>query len=100
MQRIKLSMTDYHFINNDSRYFMWFHLASWGMPLLETIAAAASDSVGGDPVSGICFVEGSRNLVMFVVLPLLVKIIVGAGFLSAGMAAIWQVGYYSATLKD
>ena len=71
---------------------MWFHLASWGVPLLETVAAAASDSVGGDPVSGICFVAGSRNLVPLVVLPLLAKVIVGAGFLSAGISAIWQVG--------
>ena len=71
---------------------MWFHLACWGVPLLETVAAAASDSVGGDPVSGICFVAGSRNLVPFVVLPLLAKVIVGAGFLSAGISAIWQVG--------
>ena len=60
--------------------------------MLETVAAAASDSVGADPVSGVCFVAGSRNLALLVVLPLLCKIFVGAGFLSAGVAAIWQVG--------
>jgi len=73
----------------------YFHLAAWAMPAVQTFAALGTNSIGGDPVAGVCvagIAGGPATLVrVFVLAPLCVYLTVGACFMLAGVVALFRI---------
>jgi len=73
----------------------YFHLAAWAMPAVQTFAALGTNSIGGDPVAGVCvagIVGGPAVLArVFVLAPLCVYLTVGACFMLAGVVALFRI---------
>ncbi len=76
----------------EARKFI-FHTVAWSLPAILTVAALVSRSVEVDELTGVCF-AGSRSgpaLLAFVIVPLSVVLLVGVGFLLAGLVAMCQI---------
>lgn len=77
-------------IESNSHYF---HLMAWAVPAIKTITVLAMNKVEGDVLTGVCFVGlwNQSYLAGFVLIPLLVYLVVGALFLSAGFVSLWRI---------
>ncbi|CAG2103358.1 unnamed protein product [Medioppia subpectinata] len=77
-------------IDNNSHYF---HLMAWALPAVKTITVLAMNKVEGDVLSGVCFVGlwNQSYLAIFVLIPLLVYLILGTFFLTAGFVSLWRI---------
>lgn len=71
----------------------WFHLASWLIPTLQTIAVLVMAAVDGDSVVGICYVgnQNINNLRGFVLAPLFIYLVLGSCFLMAGFVSLFRI---------
>eukprot|EP00091_Calanus_sinicus_P002202 TRINITY_DN12237_c0_g1_i1.p1 TRINITY_DN12237_c0_g1~~TRINITY_DN12237_c0_g1_i1.p1 ORF type:complete len:196 (-),score=55.66 TRINITY_DN12237_c0_g1_i1:373-909(-) len=76
-----------------SRYSQWYHCLAWTLPMLQTVAVLASSAVDGDSVGGICYVgtHSPRNLIGYVLVPLLMYLLLGISFLSAGFISLFKI---------
>lgn len=76
-----------------SRYSQWYHCLAWTLPMLKTVAVLASSAVDGDSVGGICYVgtHSPRNLIGYVLVPLLMYLLLGISFLSAGFISLFKI---------
>lgn len=76
-----------------SRYNLYFHLAAWLLPFIQTCVILALSLVDADPLSGICYVGNlsTYNLRMFVIAPALFYLIVGITFLIAGFVSLFRI---------
>lgn len=76
-----------------SHYSQWYHCLAWTLPMFKTVAALASSAVDGDPVGGICYVgiHSPKNLVGYVLIPLLMYLLLGISFLSAGFISLFKI---------
>ncbi|XP_028663869.1 frizzled-5 [Erpetoichthys calabaricus] len=74
-------------------YSQYFHMASWLIPSVKSIAVLALSSVDGDPVAGICYVGNQNldNLRGFVLAPLVVYLFTGTMFLLAGFVSLFRI---------
>lgn len=61
--------------------------------MLKTVAVLASSGVDGDSVGGICYVgaHNSRNMIGYVLTPLLLYLLLGVSFLSAGFISLFKI---------
>lgn len=66
------------------------------IPLIELALVIAFKAIAGEPFSGLCAVSGPRNVFLLYLAPLLVKVLVGAAFLLAGIRA----GFKLCALSD
>ncbi|XP_074647459.1 frizzled-2-like [Tubulanus polymorphus] len=71
----------------------YFHLASWAVPAILTIALLAMGKVDGDSVSGVCFtgISDTNTLLGFVLVPLVVFLVIGSCFLFAGFVSLFRI---------
>ncbi|XP_026581913.1 smoothened homolog, partial [Pseudonaja textilis] len=72
----------------------YFHLVTWSIPFVLTVAILAVAQVDGDSVSGICFV-GYKNYhyrAGFVLAPIGLVLIIGGSFLIRGefVSPLWS----------
>ena len=76
-----------------SRYSLFFHLAAWILPFIQTCVILAMSLVDADPLSGICYVGNlsTYNLRMFVIAPALFYLIIGITFLIAGFVSLFRI---------
>jgi len=76
-----------------SRYSQWYHCLAWTLPMLKTVAVLATSGVDGDSVGGMCYVgvHSPRNMIGFVLAPLLVYLLLGISFLSAGFISLFKI---------
>ena len=76
-----------------SRYSQWYHCLAWILPMIKTVAVLASSAVDGDSVGGICYVgtHSPRNLIGYVLVPLLIYLLLGISFLSAGFISLFKI---------
>nr|ANP39041.1 frizzled 5/8 [Eupentacta fraudatrix] len=74
-------------------YSQYFHLAAWLVPSVQTIVVLVTNSVDGDPVSGICYVgnQNVTNLRWFVLAPLFCYLILGVSFLLMGFVSLFRI---------
>ncbi|CAL8284710.1 unnamed protein product [Gadus morhua 'NCC'] len=68
----------------------YYHLAAWLLPGGQTVAVLALGAVDGDAAVGVCYVGGGRGLGL-VLAPLLLYLLAGAGFLSAGFVSLFRI---------
>ncbi|MBN3298400.1 SMO protein, partial [Amia calva] len=71
----------------------YFHLFTWSIPFVLTVAILAIKQVDGDSVSGICFV-GYKNYnyrAGFVLAPIGVVLVVGGYFLIRGVMTLFSI---------
>ncbi|KAG1953026.1 smoothened [Pimephales promelas] len=71
----------------------YFHLVTWSIPFILTVAILAIAEVDGDSVSGICFV-GYKNYKYragFVLAPIGVDLVVGGYFLIRGVMTLFSI---------
>ncbi|NWX26407.1 SMO protein, partial [Notiomystis cincta] len=70
----------------------YFHLITWSIPFVLTVAILAVAQVDGDSVSGICFVgyKNYRYRAGFVLAPIGLVLIVGGYFLIRGRCGLWE----------
>ncbi|KAJ6651544.1 hypothetical protein lerEdw1_020879 [Lerista edwardsae] len=71
----------------------YFHLVTWSIPFVLTVAILAVAQVDGDSVSGICFV-GYKNYhyrAGFVLAPIGLVLIVGGYFLIRGVVTLFSI---------
>ena len=76
-----------------SGYSPVYHCLAWILPMLKTIGVLATSSVQGDNVGGICYV-GTNNpatYLSFVLVPLLLYLLLGISFLSAGFISLFKI---------
>ncbi|XP_073508628.1 protein smoothened [Phyllobates terribilis] len=71
----------------------YFHLITWSIPFVLTVAILAVAQVDGDSVSGICFVgyKNYRYRAGFVLAPIGVVLIVGGYFLIRGVMTLFSI---------
>uniref|UniRef100_A0A8D0G205 Protein smoothened n=1 Tax=Sphenodon punctatus TaxID=8508 RepID=A0A8D0G205_SPHPU len=71
----------------------YFHLVTWSIPFVLTVAILAVAQVDGDSVSGICFVgyKNYRYRAGFVLAPIGVVLIVGGYFLIRGVMTLFSI---------
>lgn len=71
----------------------YFHLVTWSIPFVLTVAILAVAQVDGDSVSGICFVgyKNYRYRAGFVLAPIGVVLIVGGYFLIKGVMTLFSI---------
>ncbi|KAG9280194.1 hypothetical protein AMEX_G2874 [Astyanax mexicanus] len=71
----------------------YFHLITWSIPFILTVAILAIAEVDGDSVSGICFVgyKNYRYRAGFVLAPIGVVLIVGGYFLIRGVMTLFSI---------
>ncbi|KAF4526447.1 hypothetical protein B566_EDAN014059 [Ephemera danica] len=76
-----------------ARHSSFGHLAAWGLPAAQTVAVLVLRDVDADELTGACFVgnQSSLSLLVFVLLPHLVYLTLGAGFLLAGLVALMRM---------
>ncbi|KAI1291906.1 Frizzled-7-A [Halotydeus destructor] len=69
------------------------HMFGWVVPAVMTITVLALGKVEGDPLTGVCFVGvlNQQDLQYFVFYPLLVCLVVGFLFLTAGFVSLWRL---------
>lgn len=71
----------------------YFHMVTWSIPFVLTVAILAIAEVDGDSVSGICFV-GYKNYMYragFVLAPIGVVLVVGGYFLIRGVMTLFSI---------
>ncbi|KAG8440101.1 hypothetical protein GDO86_006042 [Hymenochirus boettgeri] len=71
----------------------YFHLVTWSIPFVLTVAILAVAQVDGDSVSGICFV-GYKNYhyrAGFVLAPIGIVLVVGGYFLIRGVMTLFSI---------
>lgn len=71
----------------------YFHLVTWSIPFVLTVAILAVAQVDGDSVSGICFVgyKNYRYRAGFVLAPIGIVLIVGGYFLIRGVMTLFSI---------
>ncbi|NWR81257.1 SMO protein, partial [Centropus unirufus] len=71
----------------------YFHLITWSIPFVLTVAILAVAQVDGDSVSGICFVgyKNYRYRAGFVLAPIGLVLIVGGYFLIQGVMTLFSI---------
>ncbi|KAI7791837.1 protein smoothened [Triplophysa rosa] len=71
----------------------YFHLVTWSIPFILTVAILAIAEVDGDSVSGICFVgyKNYRYRAGFVLAPIGVVLVVGGYFLIRGVMTLFSI---------
>ncbi|XP_030643964.1 protein smoothened [Chanos chanos] len=71
----------------------YFHLVTWSIPFILTVAILAIAEVDGDSVSGICFVgyKNYRYRAGFVLAPIGLVLIVGGYFLIRGVMTLFSI---------
>ncbi|XP_017349767.1 smoothened homolog [Ictalurus punctatus] len=71
----------------------YFHLVTWSIPFILTVAILAIAQVDGDSVSGICFVgyKNYRYRAGFVLAPIGVVLTVGGYFLVRGVMTLFSI---------
>lgn len=71
----------------------YFHMVTWSIPFVLTVAILAIAEVDGDSVSGICFVgyKNYRYRAGFVLAPIGVVLIVGGYFLIRGVMTLFSI---------
>ncbi|NXO46246.1 SMO protein, partial [Locustella ochotensis] len=71
----------------------YFHLITWSVPFVLTVAILAVAQVDGDSVSGICFVgyKNYRYRAGFVLAPIGLVLIVGGYFLIRGVMTLFSI---------
>uniref|UniRef100_A0A8C1XCR8 Protein smoothened n=1 Tax=Cyprinus carpio TaxID=7962 RepID=A0A8C1XCR8_CYPCA len=71
----------------------YFHLVTWSVPFILTVAILAIAEVDGDSVSGICFVgyKNYRYRAGFVLAPIGVVLVVGGYFLIRGVMTLFSI---------
>ncbi|KAE8622401.1 hypothetical protein XENTR_v10005226 [Xenopus tropicalis] len=71
----------------------YFHLAAWGIPAIKTIIILTMRKVGGDELTGLCYVGGSdpSALTGFVLVPLSCYLVTGTSFLLTGFVALFHI---------
>ncbi|CAM5083877.1 unnamed protein product [Natator depressus] len=71
----------------------YFHLVTWSIPFVLTVAILAVAQVDGDSVSGICFVgyKNYRFRAGFVLAPIGLVLIVGGYFLIRGVMTLFSI---------
>uniref|UniRef100_A0A8C7L7N6 Protein smoothened n=1 Tax=Oncorhynchus kisutch TaxID=8019 RepID=A0A8C7L7N6_ONCKI len=71
----------------------YFHMVTWSVPFILTVAILATAEVDGDSVSGICFV-GYKNYhyrAGFVLAPIGVVLVIGGYFLIRGVMTLFSI---------
>ncbi|XP_074595333.1 frizzled-5-like [Brevipalpus obovatus] len=76
-----------------SKYSLYFHLASWMIPGVESFIALASGAFDAEPFGGICSIgnQDVQNLYHFVILPTTVYLSIGFIFLSLGFVSLFRI---------
>jgi len=76
-----------------SRYSVWYHCLAWSLPMVQTIGVLVLKGVDGDPVSGLCQVSHRDPALLggLHLLPLLLYLILGVSFLSAGFISLFRI---------
>ncbi|XP_072257996.1 protein smoothened [Pyxicephalus adspersus] len=71
----------------------YFHLVTWSIPFVLTVAILAVAQVDGDSVSGICFVgyKNYRYRAGFVLAPIGIVLVVGGYFLIRGVMTLFSI---------
>ncbi|XP_019732627.1 protein smoothened [Hippocampus comes] len=71
----------------------YFHMLTWSIPFVLTVAILAIAEVDGDSVSGICFVgyKNYRYRAGFVLAPIGVVLVVGGYFLIRGVMTLFSI---------
>ncbi|XP_063782790.1 protein smoothened isoform X2 [Pseudophryne corroboree] len=71
----------------------YFHLVTWSIPFVLTVAILAIAQVDGDSVSGICFVgyKNYRYRAGFVLAPIGIVLVVGGYFLIRGVMTLFSI---------
>uniref|UniRef100_A0AAR2JRA1 Protein smoothened n=1 Tax=Pygocentrus nattereri TaxID=42514 RepID=A0AAR2JRA1_PYGNA len=71
----------------------YFHLVTWSIPFILTVAILAIAEVDGDSVSGICFVgyKNYRYRAGFVLAPIGVVLVIGGYFLIRGVMTLFSI---------
>ncbi|XP_066525478.1 protein smoothened [Hoplias malabaricus] len=71
----------------------YFHLVTWSVPFILTVAILAIAEVDGDSVSGICFVgyKNYRYRAGFVLAPIGVVLVIGGYFLIRGVMTLFSI---------
>ncbi|KAM8973029.1 protein smoothened [Pelodytes ibericus] len=71
----------------------YFHLVTWSIPFVLTVAILAIAQVDGDSVSGICFVgyKNYRYRAGFVLAPIGLVLVVGGYFLIRGVMTLFSI---------
>lgn len=71
----------------------YFHMVTWSIPFILTVAILAIAEVDGDSVSGICFVgyKNYRYRAGFVLAPIGVVLVVGGYFLIRGVMTLFSI---------
>ncbi|XP_068128728.1 protein smoothened [Hyperolius riggenbachi] len=71
----------------------YFHLITWSIPFVLTVAILAVAQVDGDSVSGICFVgyKNYRYRAGFVLAPIGIVLVVGGYFLIRGVMTLFSI---------
>ncbi|KAK2519345.1 Smo [Columba livia] len=71
----------------------YFHLITWSIPFVLTVAILAVAQVDGDSVSGICFVgyKNYRYRAGFVLAPIGLVLVVGGYFLIQGVMTLFSI---------
>ncbi|KAK2716659.1 frizzled-4-like [Artemia franciscana] len=69
------------------RYSSGLHLVAWGIPAAQTITLLVMMVVDADELTGMCFVgnQSSDTLLRFVIIPELIYLVIGAGFMASGL---------------
>ena len=71
----------------------YFHLVAWALPAVNTIVILLQRRVDGDQLTGMCFVgnQDANSLLIFVILPYMVCILLGALFILAGFVSLFGI---------
>uniref|UniRef100_A0A4W5RPC2 Protein smoothened n=1 Tax=Hucho hucho TaxID=62062 RepID=A0A4W5RPC2_9TELE len=71
----------------------YFHMVTWSVPFILTVAILATAEVDGDSVSGICFVgyKNYRYRAGFVLAPIGVVLVIGGYFLIRGVMTLFSI---------
>uniref|UniRef100_A0AAY4CTA3 Protein smoothened n=1 Tax=Denticeps clupeoides TaxID=299321 RepID=A0AAY4CTA3_9TELE len=71
----------------------YFHLVTWSVPFILTVAILAIAEVDGDSVSGICFVgyKNYRYRAGFVLAPIGLVLVIGGYFLIRGVMTLFSI---------
>jgi frizzled protein 4 len=71
----------------------YFHLAAWAIPAIKTIVILVMRDVDADELTGVCYVgqQSTGTLMGFAVAPLIVYLLLGVTFLTAGFLALFKI---------
>jgi frizzled protein 9/10 len=71
----------------------YYHIGVWSLTALKTILVLALRQFDADELTGICYVgyQDMTSLLVFVLVPLLVYLLVGIGFIGAGFLAMFHI---------